>query len=157
MLFRSVSQSRYSVVYGYEFDDLYQELMTELYNCCTGYNGTGKLSTMFSTYADRRIYALRKMSSHNNRKANFEADSYQMMVESGYDIALYEVSYSDVEISEMLDRLNLTENEDKFCRLIMSNECENKKEIAQRIGVEAPSISYFRNRVRAKMLEVACF
>ena len=50
----------------------------------------------------------------------------------------------------------MTANEEKFCRLIMSNECESKKEIASMIGVDPSSISYFRDRVRAKMLQVAC-
>lgn len=138
-------------VFGYDFDDLRQELLIELLNCCNNYNGQGKLSTMFCTYADRRIYALRQMSAHNNRKANFESDSYQLMVENGYDIEMRECGYSDIEITELLKTINLTENEEKFCKLIMSDECKNKKEIAELIGVDASSISYFRNSVRAKL------
>ena len=145
-----------SIVFGHDFDDVKQELLIELHKCCLNYNGTGKLSTMFVTYADRRLYAMRQLSDCNNRKANFMADSYQQMVDNGYDLAFTSDEYSNIEASILLDSLNLTANEEKFCRLIMSNECESKKEIASMIGVDPSSISYFRDRVRAKMLQVAC-
>jgi DNA-directed RNA polymerase specialized sigma subunit len=44
-------------VWGYDMEDLRQELLLELEKACLQYNGKNKLSTLFWSFAKRRIYA----------------------------------------------------------------------------------------------------
>jgi RNA polymerase sigma factor (sigma-70 family) len=137
-------------VWGMDTDDLRQELLIELEKACRNYNGNNKISTLFWRYAERRIYGLRQSAGYQKRKAHFEADSYEKIIEGGFDFAREQEDFGDTELMIYLGKLGLNEKELAICKMAVSLNM-TKSEMARAIGVTPSTIDYYTKRIRKKM------
>lgn len=140
-------------VWGMDFDDIYSELLLELHNAIMNYNGEGKLTTVFTTYATRRIFKLRQDSGRDKRKGNFLSESLDMKRESGFDLDGDFHSIDDLELMESLEGMDLTERELELCKIVIGEKHRLKKsDIAKQLGVSNTAINYFLGNLRKKLV-----
>jgi DNA-binding CsgD family transcriptional regulator len=93
---------------------------------------------------------LRQSSGYHKRKANYEADSYEKITESGFDITAEQDGFADSEMEIYLARLGLTERELQICRMI-TKDCLTKSEMARVLKVTPTTINYYAERIKKKL------
>lgn len=114
-----------------------------------------KIQTFFSRYLNRRLYKETWVLSHQKRSANNSADSYEavMQVKAGYD----EAGFSDCDFIYSLENSNLlTENELKYCRIIMRETAKlTDSEIARELSVSPSAVNQMKKSLKKKFMSLS--
>jgi len=125
--------------------------------CMQTLNDKFKLNTYFSKclFNEFRDYAQR-LDCHN-RKANYCKDSYDELLESGFDIPVFEnglemlvENEKDLTVIQFLESQDLTDLEIMYCELILDNFATNK-EMAEKLKVSVMTITNLKKRVKEKL------
>lgn len=137
--------------YGLSEDDVASYSLEKLDLCLQTYDST---QSTFSTYFTRTlINKFREETEALNtqkRKAIFYSDSYEAMVENGFDLPI------DEENRETLDSLKdfcLTEREYSYCELTVKE--YSNAEIAAILGVSVMTLTNIRKKLRKKLVGIA--
>jgi ATP/maltotriose-dependent transcriptional regulator MalT len=87
----------------------------------------------------------------HKRKAIFYSDSYEGMIENGYD--LIAATCEEIGIKDTLISYNLTQRELTYCELIMKN--YSNAEISEILEVSIMTLSNMRKKLRQKLSPLA--
>jgi DNA-directed RNA polymerase specialized sigma24 family protein len=142
-----------SSYWGLTKEDVSSFAFETIYQCLQTYkiDGGAKFTSYFATSFKFRLRAETMALSQQKRKANLIAVSYEELLEEGLDTGIS--SSYDIIIMDAIDRLDLTSNEQKYCRLILEGKYNNT-EIANILGLSVMSLSNMRKRLRIKLADV---
>lgn len=119
-------------------------------------DGGAQLQTLFTRYLTRRMYSATKMANHQKRKANNGAECFGIVSESSTQS---ERGYGEVEFAETLvTTKGLTENELRYCRLIMSDSDHTHgkdSDAARVLGITPAAIHYIKKALARKLSPLA--
>lgn len=115
-----------------------------------------KIQTLYSRYLNRRLYAETNMLNHQKRSANNSADSYEAVMlnnTTGYK----EEAFEDYALLSSLEDADiLTENELKYCQIIMrESSIVTDSEVAREIGVSPSAINQLKKALRKKFMTLS--
>lgn len=115
-----------------------------------------KIQTLFSRYLNRRLYAETSMLNHQKRSANNSADSYEEVAETN-PMKYEEEAYENYELIDSLKSADiLTDNELKYCRIIMTETDKVRdSEIARELGITASAINQLKKALKKKFLNLS--
>lgn len=109
-----------------------------------------KIQTFYSRYLNNRLRSETQLLSHQKRKTNNSCESYEafMEIRQGY----IEQGYKNSEFIEMLRHMNLTDNELKYCHIIMNDHIEVKdSDAAKQMGVTSAAVHYLKKNLAKKL------
>lgn len=114
-----------------------------------------KIQTFFSRYLNNRLRAETQALNMDKRKSNNASESYEAIMEiaSGY----FESGYDDVEFTNLLETsFNLSENELKYCKIVMTNTLDVKdSDIARVMGITPAAVHYMKKSLAKKFMCIA--
>lgn len=113
--------------------------------------GQANFTTYFTTVLMNKFREETEALNTQKRKALFFSDSYDVMVENGFDLVA--ATCEDDEIMDTLTQYKLTEKELQYCSLIL-NEWSNS-EISKIMGVSIMTLSNMRKKLREKLMPLA--
>ncbi len=137
--------------YGLNQDDIASFSLEKLDFCLQTYNG-GKaaFSTYFYTNLMNKFREETQYLNTQKRKIMFYCQSYDEMVENGFDLE------SPEQMGDTIDNLasyGLTEREMAYCDLILKD--FTNAEISQQLGVSVMTLSNMRKKLRKKLRPLA--
>lgn len=137
---------------GLTEDDITSYALEKLDYCLLTYEpGKGKFSTYFTTVLKNKFREETENLNTHKRKAIFMSDSYEQMVENGFDIA---DNYLEVEnLIDDLKAYNLSDREMQYCEYLVQD--LTNKEIAELLGVSQMTLSNMRKKLRQKLMPLA--
>lgn len=137
--------------YGLTQEDIASFSLEKLDFCLqTYYDDKAAFSTYFYINLRNKFREETQYLNTHKRKAIFYSDSYDMMVENGFDLE------SPEPIKEMIDNLEsygLTEKEMTYCDLILED--FTNAEISKQLGVSVMTLSNMRKKLREKLMPLA--
>lgn len=137
--------------YGLTQDDIASFSLEKLDFCLQTYNDDkAAFSTYFSTNLKNKFREETQYLNTQKRKVMFYSESYDMMVENGFDLE------SPVQVRETIDNLasyGLTEKEMIYCDLILKD--FTNIEISKLLGVSVMTLSNMRKKLREKLMPLA--
>lgn len=137
--------------YGLTQDDIASFSLEKLDFCLQTYNDDkAAFSTYFSTNLMNKFREETQYLNTQKRKVMFYSESYDAMVENGFDLE------SPEQVRETIDNLTsygLTEKEMEYCNLILAG-CSNA-EISNMLGVSVMTLSNMRKKLREKLMPLA--
>jgi RNA polymerase sigma factor (sigma-70 family) len=138
--------------YGLSDEDIASFSLEKLDDCLLTYeNGQASFSTYFTRTLHNKFREETQALNTHKRKAMFFSDSYEVMVENGFDLVA--ATCEDDEIMDTLTQYKLTEKELQYCSLIL-NEWSNS-EISKMMGVSIMTLSNMRKKLREKLMPLA--
>jgi RNA polymerase sigma factor (sigma-70 family) len=138
--------------YGLTDEDIASFALEKLDICLQTYrSGQANFSTYFTTTLMNKFREETEALNTQKRKALFFSDSYEVMVENGFDLVA--ATCEDDEIMDTLTQYKLTEKELQYCSLIL-NEWSNS-EISKMMGVSVMTLSNIRKKLREKLMPLA--
>lgn len=137
--------------YGLTDEDIISYGMEKLDYCLQTFKvGQAEFSTYFTTVLMNKYREEIQALNTYKRKAVFYSDSYEDMVENGYDIA---ATCEEIEIIDILVNYSLTERELAYCELVMKS--YSNAEIAKKLEVSIMTLSNMRKVLREKLSPLA--
>lgn len=137
--------------YGLTQDDIASFSLEKLDFCLQTYNDDkAAFSTYFSTNLKNKFREETQYLNTQKRKVMFYSDSYDAMVENGFDLE------SPEQMRETTDNLasyGLTEREMAYCDLILKD--FTNVEISKQLGVSVMTLSNMRKKLRKKLRSLA--
>lgn len=125
--------------------------MEELKKAMIDFDSTkgAKIQTLFDRYLNNRLRTETEQLSRDKRKVNNNTENYDIAHnKSTYD----ELSFDCIEVIESLKTLPLSDNELKYCQLIVHNANKiNDSDIAKLLGVSSAAIHYIKNSLSKKL------
>lgn len=126
------------------------------------------IQTLVTKYVNNRLRAETQSESYQVRKANSESDSYEGLCEVSGIAEETEEDASIAETLSVLDSLEITENERRYCEIILldrTGELADKDkdrevisttkildtEIAQIMGITGAGVAYIRKSLAKKL------
>lgn len=138
--------------YGLSDEDIASFSLEKLDDCLLTYkNGQASFSTYFTRTLHNKFREETQALNTQKRKALFFSDSYEVMVENGFD--LIAATCEDDEIIDTLTQYKLTEKELQYCDLILSD--WSNSEISKMMGVSVMTLSNMRKKLREKLMPLA--
>lgn len=138
--------------YGLTNEDIASFSLEKLDICLQTYkNGQAGFSTYFTATLMNKFREETEALNTQKRKALFYSDSYELMVENGYDLVA--CTLEEDEIVYSLQEYNLTQREMEYCNLILSD--FNNAEISSKLGVSVMTLSNMRKKLREKLMPLA--
>ncbi len=138
--------------YGLTNEDIASFSLEKLDICLQTYkSGQANFSTYFTTTLHNKFREETQALNTHKRKAMFFSDSYEAMLEYGFDLVA--ATCEDDEIMDTLTQYKLTEKELQYCSLIL-NEWSNS-EISKMMGVSIMTLSNMRKKLREKLMPLA--
>lgn len=138
--------------YGLTDEDIASFSLEKLDDCLLTYkNDQASFSTYFTRTLHNKFREETQALNTQKRKALFFSDSYEVMVENGFD--LIATTCEDDEIIDTLTQYNLTEKELQYCDLILSD--WSNSEISKMMGVSIVTLSNMRKKLREKLMPLA--
>jgi RNA polymerase sigma factor (sigma-70 family) len=138
--------------YGLTNEDIASFSLEKLDLCLQTYkNGQANFSTYFTTTLMNKFREETEALNTQKRKALFYSDSYELMVENGYDLVACTIEEDEIIYS--LQEYNLTPREMEYCNLILAD-CSNA-EISKTLGVSVMTLSNMRKKLREKLMPLA--
>jgi RNA polymerase sigma factor (sigma-70 family) len=138
--------------YGLTNEDIASFSLEKLDMCLQTYkNGQANFSTYFTATLMNKFREETQALNTQKRKALFYSDSYELMVENGYDLVA--CTCEDDEIIDTLTQYKLTEKELQYCDLILSD--WSNAEISKMMGVSVMTLSNMRKKLREKLMPLA--
>jgi RNA polymerase sigma factor (sigma-70 family) len=138
--------------YGLTNEDIASFSLEKLDMCLQTYkSGQVNFSTYFTTTLMNKFREETEALNTQKRKALFFSDSYEVMVENGFDLVA--ATCEDDEIMDTLTQYNLTEKELQYCSLILNG--WSNSEISKMMGVSVMTLSNMRKKLREKLMPLA--
>ena len=138
--------------YGLSDEDIASFSLEKLDDCLLTYKkGQASFSTYFTRTLHNKFREETQALNTQKRKALFFSDSYEVMVENGFD--LIAATCEDDEIIDTLTQYKLTEKELQYCDLILSD--WSNSEISKMMGVSVMTLSNMRKKLREKLMPLA--
>lgn len=126
------------------------------------------IQTLVTKYVNNRLRAETQSENYQMRKANNESDSYESLMEVNAVPESFSEESSILETLSVLDSLNLTANEKRYCEIILLDETSkladrNKDkevvsttkildtEIAQIMDMTGAGVAYIRRSLAKKL------
>jgi DNA-binding CsgD family transcriptional regulator len=159
--------------FGLTEEDKSSFALEELHKSMLDYrrDGGAQLQTLFNRYLNRRLRAETQMLNYDKRKSNLYAESFEGTIvedekgnkeDTGYsnELGYEEQGFDKVELLLTLaDKAGLTENEFKYCEIII-NEVSNVKhindsEIASRLKISSAAVHYIKRSLQKKLAKLS--
>jgi len=141
-----------SKYYGLTNEDIVSFSLEKLDICLQTYkSGKANFSTYFTTTLMNKFREETEALNTQKRKALFFSDSYEVMVENGFDLVA--ATCEDDEIMDTLTQYKLTEKELQYCSLILNG--WSNSEISKMMGVNVMTLSNMRKKLREKLMSLA--
>ncbi len=138
--------------YGLTDEDIASFSLEKLDICLQTYkSGQVNFSTYFTTTLMNKFREETEALNTQKRKVLFFSDSYEAMVENGFDLVA--ATCEDDEIMDTLTQYKLTEKELQYCNLILDG--WNNSEISKMMGVSIMTLSNMRKKLREKLMPLA--
>ena len=138
--------------YGLTNEDIASFSLEKLDFCLQTYKvGRALFSTYFTTILHNKFREETEALNMQKRKAIFYSDSYELMVENGYDLVA--CTLEEDEIIYSLQEYNLTAREMEYCNLIIAD--FSNAEISKTLGVSVMMLSNMRKKLREKLMPLA--
>ena len=138
--------------YGLSSEDIASFSLEKLDSCLQTYEADkAAFTTFFTTHLINKFREETQSLNTHKRKALFYSNSYETMVENGYDI-VYDESDQD-NLIYSLQGYDLTDKEFQYCDLILKE--WTNKEIANVMDVSVMTLSNIRKRLREKLTPLA--
>ena len=138
--------------YGLTNEDIASFSLEKLDICLQTYkSGQANFSTYFTTTLMNKFREETQALNTHKRKAIFYSDSYEGMIENGYD--LIAATCEEIGIKDTLISYNLTQRELTYCELIMKN--YSNAEISEILEVSIMTLSNMRKKLRQKLSPLA--
>ena len=138
--------------YGLTNEDIASFSLEKLDMCLQTYkSGQVNFSTYFTTTLMNKFREETEALNTQKRKALFFSDSYEVMVENGFDLVA--ATCEDDEIMDTLTQYKLTEKELQYCGLILNG--WSNSEISKMMGVSVMTLSNMRKKLREKLMPLA--
>jgi len=138
--------------YGLTNEDIVSFSLEKLDICLQTYkSGKANFSTYFTTTLMNKFREETEALNTQKRKALFFSDSYEVMVENGFDLVA--ATCEDDEIMDTLTQYKLTEKELQYCSLILNG--WSNSEISKMMGVNVMTLSNMRKKLREKLMSLA--
>ncbi|MDD2287219.1 MAG: LuxR C-terminal-related transcriptional regulator [Bacteroidales bacterium] len=112
--------------------------------------GQANFTTYFTTVLMNKFREETEALNTQKRKAIFFSDSYETMVENGYDLVACTV---EEDIVYSLEEYNLSVRELEYCNLIIAD--YSNAEISAKLGVSVMTLSNMRKKLREKLMPLA--
>lgn len=138
--------------YGLTEEDIASFSLEKLDMCLQTYKvGQANFSTYFTTTLMNKFREETEALNTQKRKVLFFSESYDLMVENGYDSVA--ATCEENAIIDTLNEYDLTEKELQYCSLIL---CDwSNSEISKMLGVSVMTLSNMRKKLREKLLPLA--
>lgn len=138
--------------YGLTDEDIASFSLEKLDLCLQTFkNGQANFSTYFTTNLMNKFREETQALNTQKRKVLFFSESYDLMVENGYDLVAATCEEND--IIDTLNEYDLTEKELQYCSLIL---CDwSNSEISKLLGVSVMTLSNMRKKLREKLMPLA--
>lgn len=137
--------------YGLTEDDIASLALEKLDYCLQTHDSqVAAFSTYYTTHLINRFREETQSLNTHKRKIIFHSDSYEALVENGFDIE------DNTSIDETLDNIEsygLNDREVEYCNLILQN--YTNAEIAKQLGVSVMTLSNMRKKLREKLMPLA--
>lgn len=138
--------------YGLTEEDIASFSLEKLDDCLLTYK---KDQASFSTYFTRTLHnkfreETQALNTHK-RKAIFFSDSYEAMLEDGFD--LIACAIEEDNFIETLQEYNLTTKELQYCELLLNG--WTNKDISEKMEVSVMTLSNMRKKLRLKLAPMA--
>jgi RNA polymerase sigma factor (sigma-70 family) len=138
--------------YGLTDEDIASFSLEKLDICLQTYkSGQVNFSTYFTTTLMNKFREETEALNTQKRKVLFFSDSYEVMVENGFDLVA--ATCEDDEIMDTLTQYKLTEKELQYCNLILNR--WSNSEISKMMGVSIMTLSNMRKKLREKLMPLA--
>lgn len=138
--------------YGLTNEDIASFSLEKLDICLQTYkSGQANFSTYFTRTLHNKFREETQALNTHKRKAMFFSDSYEAMVENGFDLVA--ATCEDDEIMDTLTQYKLTEKELQYCSLILNG--WSNFEISKMMGVSIMTLSNMRKKLREKLMPLA--
>ena len=138
--------------YGLTNEDIVSFSLEKLDICLQTYkSGQANFSTYFTTTLMNKFREETEALNTQKRKALFFSDSYEVMVENGFDLVA--ATCEDDEIVYSLQEYDLTQREMEYCNLILAD--FSNAEISKTLGVSVMTLSNMRKKLREKLMPLA--
>jgi len=109
--------------------------------------GQANFTTYFTTVLMNKFREETEALNTQKRKAIFFSDSYETMVENGYDLVACTI---EDDIVYSLEEYNLSVRELEYCNLIIAD--YSNAEISAKLGVSVMTLSNMRKKLREKLI-----
>lgn len=139
-----------SSYWGLTDADLSSFAYETLYLCLKTYriDGGSKFTSYYATSLKFKLRAETIALHQQKRKANYCCDSYEELQESGFDIS--NQTTHDIYIIDAINSMSLTNNERKYCMLLINDEYSNA-EIAKKLNVSIMTLCNLRKSLKIKL------
>lgn len=138
--------------HGLSTDDIASHSLERLDMCLVTFNPEAAgFVTYYSTVFSNKLREETEALNTQKRKTIFYSESYEQLVETGFDVAVEEFDFLDEMMN--LDNYNLTEREKEYCALVMNDTPSMK--IAEILGVSQMTVSNMRKKLRIKLAPLA--
>ena len=138
--------------YGLTNEDIASFSLEKLDICLQTYkSGQANFSTYFTTTLMNKFREETQALNTHKRKAMFFSDSYEAMLEYGFDLVA--TTCEDDEIMDTLTQYKLTEKELQYCSLILNG--WSNFEISEILEVSIMTLSNMRKKLRQNLSPLA--
>lgn len=137
--------------FGLSEEDVASFALEKLDVCLLTYReGEGKFATYFSSVFYNQLRAETEALNTHKRCIIFNSQSYDGMLENGYDVIREDESL--FEIIQVLESLNLTQSEMKYCMAILQeSHILRDSEIAEQLNMTRAGVGYIRKSLKKKL------
>lgn len=138
--------------YGLSDEDIASFSLEKLDDCLLTYkNGQASFSTYFTRTLHNKFREETQALNTHKRKAMFFSDSYEAMLEDGFD--LIACTIEEDNFIESLHEYNLTTKELQYCELLLNG--WTNKDISDKMEVSVMTLSNMRKKLRLKLTPMA--
>ena len=138
--------------YGLSDEDIASFSLEKLDDCLLTYkNDQASFSTYFTRTLHNKFREETQALNTHKRKAMFFSDSYEAMVENGFDLVACPIEEDN--FIESLHEYNLTTKELKYCELILDG--WTNKDISDKMEISVMTLSNMRRKLREKLMPLA--
>ena len=136
--------------YGLTADDIASYSLEKLDYCLQTHDERAAFSTYFTVNLKNKFREETQSLNTQKRKAIFYSDSYDTMIENGYDIEGPDLVTHQIKD---LSSYGLNDREMEYCHLIIKD--YTNTEISKMLGVSVMTLSNMRKKLREKLLPLA--
>lgn len=138
--------------YGLTEEDIVSFSLEKLDMCLQTYKSSqANFSTYFTTNLMNKFREETQALNTHKRKAMFFSDSYEAMLENGFD--LIACTIEEDNFIESLREYNLTTKELQYCELLIDG--WTNKDISDKMEVSVMTLSNMRKKLRLKLTPMA--
>ena len=113
------------------------------------YTKNTKFSTLYTKYLTNSLGSQMKSLNYQKRQVHLLSDSYDGMVENGYDIE-NDFYFSASEIMSILPS-DLTQLEKRYCEIVLTNRVVDDTDIAVILNISNVSVSRMKKKLQKKL------